>query len=672
MMGPEQSRVQIMFGSGPAGGGTWVDVSSRTVRYSYAGGGRRDYSDRPAAGTISVVLRNDDGELSRFNSGSAWAAGLATIHGTPIRVQARARTTGSAPYTTWRTLAHGYVDAWQPTGGQAHAATITVTAYDRVSRLARTRLDRSYHRFLVRTLGASTAYWMDDDAIESPTTGMLLLPECTDAIGSRHAVYGGLIQPGSSATYGSDTMDRSVATFVARRGRVTCPPGVVPSGTTWSIETMIQPGDLLEEADGERCIFSWHVGAAGIALTLSTTGRLRLRFVDGDSDTSTSPTTGQRLFGNMFTRRAPWWHIHLTRNGDTYRVYVDGELVIDESYSGPVPETGTLNIGGSTVGLSDTTGYVGAMALLAVYPSTLSGSQVAELAGARNATKTSKEWVEIALEVAGLGGTVEWPAPHDWWPGAQTVTPPPPMPITDPEWDRSVLDFVNDVLHTEDARLDIGRDVLRVVPRLAHTTQFNASKIVLGTAGDQPQQAYRQGGLVMRDDTAELYTEVVVTRERGRPVRVEDSAASDQYGVRTLDLRILDVGSDAVARHRAEWALAYHSTQQLRGTSVTWHPWSAGDVSSPWSGGTEDAMHLALTLRIGDEITVRDTPIDGSGSMMVQRCIVEGVEYRWAAGHSDRDGFTVTAFVTPMREGTYWILGDSTAGVLGSTTRLAF
>jgi hypothetical protein len=69
-----------------------------------------------------------------------------------------------------------------------------------------------------------------------------------------------------------------------------------------------------------------------------------------------------------------------------------------------------------------------------------------------------------------------------------------------------------------------------------------------------------------------------------------------------------------------------------------------------------------LDIEIGDVIAVNDYQLAISG----QKYLVSGMTYDVGADKTMEVSFSLQ----PLQDVTFWILGDSTYGVLGTTTRL--
>lgn len=150
---------------------------------------------------------------------------------------------------------------------------------------------------------------------------------------------------------------------------------------------------------------------------------------------------------------------------------------------------------------------------------------------------------------------------------------------------------------------------------------------------------------------------VTVERSGGAPQTAVDLAARERNGPNawSLDGTLL-YANDNDALSAAYWYLSHYKDPTQRISAIVICPQMAPATLWP----------AVLTLEIGDRITVVRHP--RNSSTFSQEYIVEGIEHDY-----DRDSpWTVTLRLTPADTLRYWILGDATWGVLGSTTRLGF
>lgn len=157
------------------------------------------------------------------------------------------------------------------------------------------------------------------------------------------------------------------------------------------------------------------------------------------------------------------------------------------------------------------------------------------------------------------------------------------------------------------------------------------------------------------EDTDTL-NDVQVTREGGVLQQALDTAAialDGRYSHSETTINITDVDAlgraKAILNHfREDYAEIRKLTCDMISTSV---------------------QALLISLSISDLVTLTWNPVQGGGGFTVY-LFVEGYETRFEFA-SGRPSWTVTWQTSLRQRSTYWILGDSVAGVLGVTTILA-
>jgi hypothetical protein len=152
-----------------------------------------------------------------------------------------------------------------------------------------------------------------------------------------------------------------------------------------------------------------------------------------------------------------------------------------------------------------------------------------------------------------------------------------------------------------------------------------------------------------------IYTEVVVSREGGATATASDSAAQSLYFRRTLSRSGLLITNDAELSDAANWLLSIYSSPSTRVSSVTIN----GELQT-------SAWPTIMSTDLQSICTVKRTPI-GGGSVISRDVWVEAIDW-----NISREAFRCVWRLSPDETGSYWILGDSVKGVLGSTTRLAY
>lgn len=631
--GPDSQTVEIGFEHGmvgPSAVAAWTDVTDRLLAASSGGGGKKSFLDRPATpATLSFTLLDHDGNLTRWHSGSPYAAGLDEIIGTPIRwtVTEDGVTTG---------LGFGHITAWEPVwemSGAGQVPAIQVEAIDPL-RLASLRpLPSSF--YACRQLQSSPTVYLRFAEDSTATTAM------DDSGNALHGTYSGSVTPGSSTQWGGVTIDRSVAQWALGAGRVLLPAQAAPTGTAWSVEAYVQSIEFGAPArDMWRTIISWFDGAAGCKVQMNAAGFPVVTVTDGADTTTVTGTTS--LWGNRGTSTAYWRHVTVTRSAATLSLYVDGVLQATGDVTAVAANRpAVVSVGGAPWGAS-ATGWVGAIAELALFDTTLSGATVADHVAALDPTLTIDVWVSEVLDT--LGWTLA-----DFEASARSYER-----VYDPSWGGDSLDMLTDLAYTNDARLFVDGDG---TVRLTHRHDQLASSSV-ATFGDGPGEIpYLGDSLQVADDDRELYTEATGTRSRGVTQTWKDDTAAAKFGYRTTNIDILDVGSDRLVLSRAQWAVARSKTPRTRIEQFTVVPWHGG-------GHWPDM----LALRAGHLITVRRRP--PGRDMFETNAAIEGLD--WAFDIRSTPAWTVTVRTSTVGPQTYWILGDAVRGVLGSTTRLAY
>jgi hypothetical protein len=158
------------------------------------------------------------------------------------------------------------------------------------------------------------------------------------------------------------------------------------------------------------------------------------------------------------------------------------------------------------------------------------------------------------------------------------------------------------------------------------------------------------------DDT-DIWNESVVSRPGGQDRRSFDQASSNQYGTRTIPNRSgLLYTDDSSSQRRSEWDVERYKQPTFRISSIQVRPWVQPSLVPTL---------LGLTMMSCVQVHRVNMP----GSALLVKSMVEGKQVAFDAISGD---WTVTFSLSPIEARPYWILGDSTFGVLGSTTRLRF
>jgi hypothetical protein len=219
----------------------------------------------------------------------------------------------------------------------------------------------------------------------------------------------------------------------------------------------------------------------------------------------------------------------------------------------------------------------------------------------------------------------------------------------------SAWEHLRAVVADEGGTLFVGRDGKVVFQdRYARLRPNVTSQLTLGDGGGS-EQLYVD--VAFSFDDGRVINRAVVTREGGVAQQVDDSASQTTYFLHGVSLSGGRQVTDADAYALASYLVGRYAQPQLRAGEVQLSAEASPAVMWP---------HL-LGREIGDRIVLRRRP-PGGGGAIDQSSTIEGIRAEWdAAGGA----YTWAWEVSPNDATQYWVLGDSTYGVLDSTTRLA-
>jgi hypothetical protein len=144
------------------------------------------------------------------------------------------------------------------------------------------------------------------------------------------------------------------------------------------------------------------------------------------------------------------------------------------------------------------------------------------------------------------------------------------------------------------------------------------------------------------------------------PAEYEDVANQATYGHRTIKQDLALVTSTE-AESRAQYLVEAFKNPKLRVDKISVQPVAN---ATAWAA--------LLGLEIGDRVTVKRRPAEhptGGAVVISVDCFVESIEVSIGAVGEET---TYVLGLTPAPWASFWILGDSTYGVLDSTTRLGY
>jgi hypothetical protein len=225
----------------------------------------------------------------------------------------------------------------------------------------------------------------------------------------------------------------------------------------------------------------------------------------------------------------------------------------------------------------------------------------------------------------------------------------------------SALEFIQRLEATEEGMLFVAPDgKLRFRNRHSNLlTPGNTSQATFSDdpAADPGSLSYRE--LVFDYDDGRIINEARLARTGGAPVSVSDAPSKTAYLPHVFERSDLEHQSDLDVFDHATWIVSRRKDPQVEVTTLVFSP----EIDAV---GTGPHWAQALGRAIGDLITVKRRP-PGGGAPMNREVRIEGVEHKW-----DGPGWETKWRLSAADTTRYWILGDATYGLLGSSTRLGF
>lgn len=175
------------------------------------------------------------------------------------------------------------------------------------------------------------------------------------------------------------------------------------------------------------------------------------------------------------------------------------------------------------------------------------------------------------------------------------------------------------------------------------------------TIGDVPN-AVTYHDLEGDYDVEQIYNDARVTAAGGRPAQVVDEASRFRFRRRTVARSTL-LARRTEAEDQASYFVTTYKDPLLRLPRMDLTPRASLSL-----------MTQALSREISDHITAVRTPM-GLGNTINQHAFIESIEHRWQP-----DDWKTSWFLSPVPFTTidWWVLGDSTYGVVSTTDRLVY
>lgn len=224
-------------------------------------------------------------------------------------------------------------------------------------------------------------------------------------------------------------------------------------------------------------------------------------------------------------------------------------------------------------------------------------------------------------------------------------------------WSGSALELLRQIVFDEDGYIYVdGTGAIVFLNRHKRLqSPYNVPQVTLSNRPSGAELPFADVDVQQDKDFIKNY--IQLTQDTSNIVTVRSDATSQAaYRLRTLkkDTYIQSVNDIA---SKCEWLLGRLKDPIVRARSVVIEPQSNDSL---WAH--------ALGRKIGDLITVKVYPPQtGTEEAETFNCHIEYIEHRYVVGR-----WQTKWYLSPGSVNSYWLLGDSSLGVLGSTTRLAY
>ena len=597
--------------------------------------GRQDSESEIPPSTCSFVLDNTSGQWTPGNA----AADVDWDVGVPVNARVLHDSVTYDRFT-------GFVDSIEPAYPGQSWSRVLVTCSDVTARLGRANPLRSlllhemladsptYLYPLAESVGASAA--ADIVSSSNPTATV------------RNAVTLGadlgLFDGGTGADLGDSWSTNSAyGTNAAVNGLSvafgnTVGPFVPNAAFTveaWAVTPASAPGGSADPA-----VLLHHGGTtstdASVFIKLHpTTGYATFTCIDVSANEASPAGTTNLCDGRLH-------HFAGTLSGDrkTAKLYVDGALVASVTSGTAISLTNMrYNVVG---GFASATGFgyqfPGSVALVALYPSEMSGARVLAHYKAGIGTGPQERTDQRFSRIAGYGGiTVSGlPTGLGAMPGQKTSGLP-------------AVDSLRLAARSEGAPMFATK--AGALTMQSRQVRYNAAVAATITGADIDPD------MVTRRDRQSLANEITVTNQGGAAQLVEDTTSKGKHG--RFDAGQVDVSlaSNDEALNLGQWQIATRKNPLTRLPDLT---------VDLLTGRTNALVTAVLGLDISSKVSVTDLPSQAPATSFTG--FIEGGSEQWGA-----DTGSIGFFTTPVTlEDSLFTLDDATKGQLNSTYVLAF
>lgn len=601
--------VEAAFGSNATSTNpSWTDITAYTESTVRTSRGRLKELDSIAAGTASLSLDNADRRFDPTNLSGPYVAAGATQVLPLVPVRIRANYSATT-YNVWR----GFMDGWPQKFQDPKKATIDVSATDALKIFALIKQPSPWS--VEVTTDAPTHWWKLNDPAGA-----------TVVADSGSAPAPGVVRSG--VTLGVATVapfsGQSCATFALGKIELGTAPQI--TALPFTLEFWIK----VASAPSVTVASIYEQGVTDIHVFHNTDGGVGY-LVRGNGVRST----------NSITDNLPH-HVACVATSTTTQIFVDGVDRSDVVPAHSIPLGGTCLIGSPSAAqnnyltgtLDDVIIYAGtalSQARITAHCNAGANGYTGDLSGAR---------VNRILDAAS-------------WPSADRTINTGSSTLQANLLGATTFDALKAVALAEDARIyidDDGKVMFVGRANFQSETRFITNQSILGNSGSQIQY---EGSPEYEFDDALIYNDVHITRTGGQEQVASDATSQGVYYVRSYALTGLLNNTDSEALGRAQKINSDHKAPLIRVKQVS------------FDGGSDDTRFpTMLGRKLGDRVTL--TVTTPAGSVMSNDFIVEKI------GHTITDVSWITDFYMSPAPVSYWILADTTYGVLDTTTRLSY
>lgn len=609
-------KVAVAFGVDPLAvpaPADWTEISAY-MRGASIRRGRQHELARTEAGTATIRLRNTDRRFDATNTASPYAPNVIPMR--RVRVQALHQ-------GTTYDLFQGYIEdwglRWPPRAikdtGDAEAVVSCVDAFKLLQLFelsaysAEVLADSPVGYWKLDETSGTSAADSSGSAFNGTYTGGVTLNQAA-------ALKGG---QGAASFDGTDDRISGIGspTALAIRGDATVEFWFFPTATPAVTGYIVYGLDPYAVSYNSQNKLVWaQTPASGVAYNLSA-GPYALN---------------------------SWRHVAVTRKRGYVRIYVNGALAAEGQASVDPAANFAFAIAANSVGASL---FAGRIAHVAVYNTALPSERVAAHYAATFDTFIAQA---TGSHVNAILDAIGWPAGERVIDTGNSI-----IPISTPSG--SALSWLLKVAEESENGLFQVRGDGKLLFHERHGLWKSPHNTAQATFGDGGGAELAYADLEPVFDDADLYTAVTVEREGGTAQRAEDAAARTKYGPRILEKTGLLISSDLEAADAANYLLIRFKEPVLRFRSLKVLGAADNSILAQLLG--RDIHHDRITVKRrapgGGTVTIQDAHIEGQ-----QLDVTPGRpwEARWALVPADRFQF--------------WLLGDATYSVLGSTTRLGY